>query len=167
MLVGSSRFEDLPDGTLICHVVAMKCGGRAPFRAVAWEKLGAALCVREITEADTKEEAARLLSSILGDKFHAVCPVEEGRAIHYLPPDAISLSEAIVASYGVPLRTLSESKMIGTGDTAVDKEGAVELREAMIKLRDGALEQGDFQWAVTLSHVVAFMANAIEEIWPQ
>jgi hypothetical protein len=57
-------------------------------------------------------------------------------------------------------------KTIGFGDTEIDKEGAEELREEMIELRDEALAQGDMNWAVRLSHVVAFMANAITEIWP-
>jgi hypothetical protein len=39
------------------------------------------------------------------------------------------------------------------------------LREEMIELRDEALAQGDMNWAVKLSHVVAFMANAIEIVW--
>lgn len=36
------------------------------------------------------------------------------------------------------------------------------LREEVIELRDGALEQKDFQWAVVLSHVVAAMAQMLE-----
>lgn len=56
-------------------------------------------------------------------------------------------------------------KTIGTGDTAIDKDGAVELREDMIELRDEALAQGDMHWSVLLSHVVAFMANAIAIVW--
>lgn len=163
----SLKFEDLPERTLICHVVALRCDGRGPFRAVAWEKEGTALCVREMVEHPDKERAAQILSSLLGDGAHAVCPIEEGPFIRYLAPDAISLSEAMVASFGIPLRRADPPppKILGTGDTAVDRAGAVALREEMIELRDGALAQNDFQWAVTLSHVVAFMANAIEEVY--
>jgi hypothetical protein len=56
-------------------------------------------------------------------------------------------------------------KTIGFGDTEIDKEGAEELREEMIELRDEALAQGDMNWSVRLSHVVAFMANAIAVVW--
>lgn len=45
--------------------------------------------------------------------------------------------------------------------TAAQGEG---MREEMIKLRDHALEQASFEWAVTLSHVIAFMAQSIERL---
>jgi hypothetical protein len=56
-------------------------------------------------------------------------------------------------------------KTIGTGETEIDKDGAEELREDLIQLRDEALAQGDMDWSVRLSHVVAFMANAIAIVW--
>lgn len=36
------------------------------------------------------------------------------------------------------------------------------LREQVIELRNGALEQNDFQLAVVLSHVVAAMAQTLQ-----
>jgi len=54
---------------------------------------------------------------------------------------------------------------IGTGDTEITRADAEALREDVIVLRDEYLKEGDFAWAVTLSHCIAFMANAIERIW--
>jgi hypothetical protein len=160
------KFADLPERTLICQIVPMRSGDRPPFRAIAWEKCGTALSVREIVEHDDKEEAARILSIHVGD-LHCVCPVEEGPFIRYLAPDAISLAEAMVAAYGIPLRRDDPKppKVLGSGETAVDREGALELREFVITVRDEALKQGEMVWAVNLSHVVAFMSNAIPEIF--
>lgn len=45
--------------------------------------------------------------------------------------------------------------------TAAQGEG---LREDVITLRNYALEQSDFDWAVLLSHVIAFMAQSIEQL---
>ncbi len=42
---------------------------------------------------------------------------------------------------------------------------AEDLRAAIIKLRDEALKQGDFTNAVLLSHAIAFMHAAIEELY--
>ncbi|MQX96109.1 hypothetical protein GHK03_07845 [Sinorhizobium medicae] len=41
------------------------------------------------------------------------------------------------------------------------------LREEVIALRDEALRQDDFEWAVKLSHVVAWMAEAMQELKEQ
>lgn len=41
------------------------------------------------------------------------------------------------------------------------------LREEVIALRDEALRQDDFEWAVKLSHVVAWMPEAMQEVKEQ
>lgn len=46
-----------------------------------------------------------------------------------------------------------------------DKEASEALRNHIIALRDAALTSGHMEWAVTLSHTVAFMATAIEEMY--
>ena len=37
------------------------------------------------------------------------------------------------------------------------------LRSAVIELRDGAMSQGDMEWTVKLSHVVAVLAQYIKD----
>jgi len=39
------------------------------------------------------------------------------------------------------------------------REGVEDIRQQVIKLRDSALEQADFWWAVTLSHTIAYLAE--------
>lgn len=58
------------------------------------------------------------------------------------------------------------NKTIGRGDTTFDKDNAIALREDIITLRDAALQTEAADWAVTLSHCVAFMHHAIQYIWP-
>lgn len=53
--------------------------------------------------------------------------------------------------------------MIEFDNLKYGKEESEELREQMIVLRNGALEQADFGWAVTLSHVIAWMDVVIKE----
>jgi len=43
---------------------------------------------------------------------------------------------------------------------------SLELRSTMIELRNGALSQNEMGWAVTLSHVIAWMAVMIKATWP-
>ena len=47
------------------------------------------------------------------------------------------------------------------------KSDTEELRNEVIALRDEALKQGDMYWAITLSHVIAFMAVALEEMYKE
>lgn len=54
---------------------------------------------------------------------------------------------------------------IGSGETAYSREDAEAIRKDLIGLRDKMLGQGEMTLAVGLSHAVAFMARAIEEIW--
>lgn len=44
------------------------------------------------------------------------------------------------------------------------KAVVAELRENLIVLRNGAIEHDRFDYAVGLSHVIAFLAFAIEEL---
>lgn len=53
------------------------------------------------------------------------------------------------------------------GDTDYNRESSLELREFIIQLRDSALEGGHMEWAVSLSHVIAWMAVTIDEKWPR
>jgi hypothetical protein len=46
-----------------------------------------------------------------------------------------------------------------------DLKSSNDLRDKMIELRDAALKQGNMEWAVTLSHVIAFMMVAIDEMF--
>jgi hypothetical protein len=50
---------------------------------------------------------------------------------------------------------------------AYDRASSQELRSKVIELRDEALKQNDFEWAVNLSHVIAWMACAIDVIYPE
>lgn len=45
-----------------------------------------------------------------------------------------------------------------------NKEFAGSLRESCITLRDAALSAGRFDWAVSLSHVIAFITVMSEEL---
>jgi hypothetical protein len=47
-------------------------------------------------------------------------------------------------------------------DMTLAPEDVASLRQSIIELRDEALKQNDFQWAVTLSHVVAVLAWTME-----
>lgn len=47
---------------------------------------------------------------------------------------------------------------ITVADMTLTPEDVSNLREQIIQLRDEALKQSDFGWAVTLSHVVAVLA---------
>ena len=60
---------------------------------------------------------------------------------------------------------LKEGERIGSGETSYNREDAERLRSSLIELRDGALEAAAFDWAVSLSHSIAFMAVAIAAIW--
>ena len=48
-----------------------------------------------------------------------------------------------------------------------DRAESLALRQEIIELRDEALKQGDFEWSIKLSHVVAWMAKAIEFLQPE
>ena len=56
-------------------------------------------------------------------------------------------------------------KTIKAAEMDYAKEDSEELRKEMIFLRDEALKQGDMEWSIKLSHVVAWMAVAMEEIY--
>jgi hypothetical protein len=45
-------------------------------------------------------------------------------------------------------------------------EGINAVREELIVLRNGALEQAEFHWAVLLSHVIAYLAEYKEVVEP-
>lgn len=47
------------------------------------------------------------------------------------------------------------------------REESMNLRGTIIQLRDTALTNGCMEWAVVLSHVIAWMAVVIDEKWPQ
>lgn len=51
-----------------------------------------------------------------------------------------------------------------TVDHNYTKEEVIAMRETVIELRDGALKQNEFGWAVNLSHVIAVLALVIEVI---
>lgn len=48
-----------------------------------------------------------------------------------------------------------------------NRESSLELRELIIQLRNSALDSGNMEWAVQLSHVIAWMAVVIDERWPK
>lgn len=62
-------------------------------------------------------------------------------------------------------RSISMSKTIGSGDTSYTMEDVEKMREGLITLRDAALKAAMFDWAVSLSHTIAFLAVARDEIW--
>lgn len=170
-LVPALKFNEVPETGLIVW------GERAPNRelpaqVVAFEREGDALSVWEIVEGKTFAEAVGQIERLIEAKRPwsiGACyvPVEEGRAIRYLAPDAITLSEAVEAGVGTKLRAPEPEppRVIGTGETSFTVDDANELREEVIQLRDAALKEGHMAWAVSLSHVVAFMAVARQEIW--
>jgi hypothetical protein len=45
--------------------------------------------------------------------------------------------------------------------TDEDREEGIVLRKMLIELRGEALKQGDFEWAVNLSHVIKWMHERI------
>lgn len=57
------------------------------------------------------------------------------------------------------------TQRIGEGDTSFTAEDVEELRTGLIELRDSALGAGIFEWAVQLSHTIAFMAVAKRELF--
>lgn len=57
--------------------------------------------------------------------------------------------------------------LIEAGGESYDREKSLELREGLIQLRDTALDHGYMEWAVMLSHVIAWMAQTIDERWPR
>jgi hypothetical protein len=57
------------------------------------------------------------------------------------------------------------SKVIGSGETSYTREDAEAMRLGLITLRDAALDAAMFEWAVSLSHTIAFLAVASDEIW--
>lgn len=57
--------------------------------------------------------------------------------------------------------------ILSVAEFPYDRQASLDLRNAIIELRDEALKQGDFEWAVKLSHVVAWMAVAIEKLQPE
>ncbi len=50
----------------------------------------------------------------------------------------------------------------GAAMVRYEKSDVEELRNEVIVLRDEALKQDDFEWAVKLSHVIAAMAQHVE-----
>ena len=41
-------------------------------------------------------------------------------------------------------------------------EGVEDIRQQLVRLRDEALEQGEFHWSVILSHAIAHAAHHVE-----
>jgi hypothetical protein len=58
-----------------------------------------------------------------------------------------------------------KQKVLKAAEMDYSKQDSEALRQEMIELRNAALEQGDLEWSVKLSHTVAWMAVAIEEIY--
>lgn len=54
---------------------------------------------------------------------------------------------------------------IGSGETEYGSEDVDKMRVGLITLRDAALDAAMMEWAVSLSHTIAFLAVAREEIW--
>ena len=61
--------------------------------------------------------------------------------------------------------TAMKDKPICAGGGKYDREKSLGLRETVIELRDAALSGGHMEWAVALSHVIAWMAIVIDERW--
>lgn len=53
------------------------------------------------------------------------------------------------------------------GGEAYTREKALALRQKIIELRDGALDQGDMEWSVILSHEIGLMYAMINRVWPE
>lgn len=51
---------------------------------------------------------------------------------------------------------------IKTADHIYSKEEVQDLRESLIAIRNEALKQNDFNWAVALSHCVAVMSCVVK-----
>lgn len=56
---------------------------------------------------------------------------------------------------------------IKIAETDYDKEDCETLRNHIILLRDAALDSGHMEWTVTLSHAIAFMRVAIDNMWKE
>jgi hypothetical protein len=48
-----------------------------------------------------------------------------------------------------------------------DRKESLALRDNIIQLRDAALTGGHMEWAVLLSHTIAWMKVLIDERWPE
>lgn len=85
------------------------------------------------------------------------------------------LADRLVHLYGesdnvdfvLKLRELAKSPKIEAGDIIYNRAESNELRDELIKLRNDALVNGDFNTAVRLSHTVAWMYRAMEILWPE
>lgn len=55
---------------------------------------------------------------------------------------------------------------IEAGGASYGPDETEALRSEMVVLRDEALNQADFKWSVTLSHLIAWMAGAKALLWP-
>ena len=71
---------------------------------------------------------------------------------------ALAMDEANTATLPVILSVI---------EFPYDRKASLDLRNAVVELRDEVLTRGDFEWAVKLSHVVAWMAVAIEKLQPE
>lgn len=60
---------------------------------------------------------------------------------------------------------MAKQRMHRIAEMDYAKGDAENLRNRVIALRSAALEQDDFENSVMLSHVVAFMAVAIEQMY--
>lgn len=54
-------------------------------------------------------------------------------------------------------------KKISIGDMVITKAVLVDNREKLIVLRDHALKEALFDWAVPLSHTIVVLSHVIEE----
>lgn len=62
---------------------------------------------------------------------------------------------------------LKDPKLIEAAEDQYDREKSEGIREVIIQLRDNALAAGKFDWAVALSHGIAWMAVVMDERWPK
>lgn len=62
---------------------------------------------------------------------------------------------------------LKDPRIIEAADVKYDREKSEGIRKVLIQLRDNALMANKFEWAVALSHAVAWMAVVMDERWPK
>jgi hypothetical protein len=81
--------------------------------------------------------------------------------------DGLSQEFAVAVDQAIEVPWDKEAPALHVADMDYDRQHSMALRDNVIQLRDSALSGGYMEWAVSLSHTIAWMAVVIEERWPE
>lgn len=59
----------------------------------------------------------------------------------------------------------AEEPLLAAGGANYDRRSALELRSSMVQLRDAALKEGQMEWSVVISHMIALWSEMVDQIW--